>query len=264
MIKVRCSSSRWTDTKAWMVDYTGLAVPIENHVQKGEPIANQLDEYGIACAIRYADLANNTEYKQAAEILAWNDFLDNLTADSINDLIDVEEELSLLLESENVPLYLKVMKLPKLQLTVKELLDIYTSRNYGKKTEAAERSIHTLFERLMMRVRVGGVINTPSTGTTDIYFRIPDSRANGWYSAIGNFLYDHPQYVGFTLHVYEEADTAAQRRELESYTDGKEFLDLHASRKSESYAARRIESAYRHRNSPVRRFFFKSYYSRFI
>lgn len=255
MIRLRTNRApSWSNTKAWMVDYTGLAVPIENHVQKGEDIDSQLDEYGIACALRYADLANSTEYKEAAAALVWDEFLDNLTVDGLDEIVDVEEELSYILEPENVPLYLKALALPEFKLPASEILDIYESREIDSKIPDARRSLHTLFERMMMRVRVGGVINTPSSGTTDIYFRIPDSRANGWYTAIGNFLYDHPQYAGFTLHIYEEADTAGDRRELESYIDGKEFLDLHASRNPESFSARRLAAAYKKRAAYAIRF----------
>lgn len=254
MIRLKSSTARWSNTKAWMVDYTGLAVPIENHVQKGEPVESQLDEYGIACALRYGELSHNSEYYQAAAVLAWDAFLDELTVDSLDDMVDVTRELEYTLEPENITLFLKALGLSNTKLTAKELLDIYEERGIDAKIDSSIRSIRTLFERLMMRVRVGGVINTPSSGTTDIYFRIPDNKADAWYKGICNFLYDHPQYAGFTLHIYEEADTAGERREMETYTDGKEFLDLHSSKSPESFAARRLNAAYRRKDTYARRF----------
>lgn len=253
--KIRINAASWSNTKAWMVDWTGLAVPVENHVQKGEPVESQLDEYGIACALRYGKLSHSSEYYNAAAVLVWEELLDNLTVDDMQDEIDVEEELSYILEPENVPLYPEALQLPEFIMTVEELLSIYQNRRIEQQVDEARRSLRTLFERLMMRVRVGGVINTTSAGSTDIYFRIPDSVVNGWYSAIGNFLYDHPQYAGFTVHIYEEADTAGDRRELESYTDAKEFLDLHSSHCVVSeYKSKRLNSAYKRRAALNARF----------
>lgn len=237
------NSAGWSNTYAWMVDKTGVAIPVENHVQKGEGMEDQLDEYGIVVAFKYAQEVNDSEYYEAACVLAQEDIFNNLYFDEEDEIIDFQKEIDWLVDKANKQVYLKALQLPSFVMSAKDVINLYSQRGIDNKVEGARRTLHTLFERLMMRVRVGGVINTTSKGNTDIYFRIPDSTPNGWYTGIANFLYDHPQYVGFTLHIYEEADTAGSRHELESYTDGGEFIDLHASKAPSVYKANRLNSA---------------------
>ena len=246
MVRLRCSGG-WSNTVAWMVDKNGTSVSVENHVQKGEDTESQLDEYGLACAYRYAEVSGDKEYLQAACVLIQAEVLDNLFIDDPDDELDFREEVASLCDSQNVSLYLKALQLPELTMTCQEFLDLCESRGIDDKVDAAQKALRTLFERLMMRVRVGGIINTPTRGSTDIYFRIPDTTANGWYTAIGNFLYDHPQYAGFALHIYEEAGSVGQRQELESYSTAKQFLDL-KSCKAPEFKGKRLNSAYRRRD----------------
>lgn len=246
MIKLLCqTASGWSGTHAWMVDKDGNAVPIDNHVQKGEDIESQLDEGGIACALRYSKLVGDKQYYQAACILAQEEIFSSALRYEPDEVVNLEEEISYLVEPRNAALYKEALRVSRFKATTQEIAYLYKKRKIAAKADRARQVLHTLYERLMMRVRVGGLINTSVSGSTDIYFRIPDTQVNGWYTAIGNFLYDHPQYAGFTLHIYEEADTASARKELESYTDGREFLDLHASRDPDSFKARRLDSSYK-------------------
>ena len=246
MVRLRCSGG-WSNTVAWMADKDGNAVPIENHVQKGEAIESQLDEYGLVCALRYAKLVNDKEYYDAACTLIMGEVAESLYIDDLDDTIDLEEEIKELCEPSNVLIYLEALQLPKFQMTAREFVNIYKKRGIKSKAKQAGNSLHTLFERCMMRIRVGGIINTSKSGSTDIYFRIPDSVTSGWYTGIANFLYDHPQYAGFEMHIYEEANTAGSRRELESYSTAKQFLDL-KSCKAPEFKSKRLNSAYRRRD----------------
>lgn len=244
----------WSNTCAWMVDQDGYAVPVDNHVQKGEDPESQLDEGGIACALRYAKMIRDKRYYVAAAVLAQEEVFLMISFDELTDKIDLEEEVRWLVEPQNVQLYLEALNVPSFQMTAEEVIELYKERHIEENADKARLLLHTLYERLMMRVRVGGLINTSSYGTTDIYFRIPDTQVNGWYTAIGNFLYDYPQYSGFTLHIYQEADTAAERRELESYTDSKQFLDIHACRARYSYKEERLNAAYKRKQLMRKRF----------
>lgn len=243
-MKIQINAASWADTVAWMVDKEGNAVPIDNHVQKGEDKVQQLDEGGIACALRYAKLIGDNDYYEAAAVLAQVEVFGETDFDDLDEVVDLEETVDWLIDPANKSVYLEALQVPSFEMTARELVDLYKARNLDSRVDQARNQLHTLFERRMMRVRVGGIINTTTHGSTDIYFRIPDSVANGWYTGIGNFLYDHPQYAGFELHIYEEADNAGSRKELESYTDGKEFLDLHASRVS-IRKQQRLDSAYK-------------------
>lgn len=235
-------SGGWSNTYAWMVDKNGIAVPVENHVQKGEPVEEQLDVYGLVVALHYGEITGDREYYQAAATLIQDEVFNLVDIGDEDSIIDLEEEVKWLVEPCHVCDYLKALQLSSFKISGKELIALYLSRDLKYKVEDARRTLRTLFERLMMRVRVGGVINTVS-GNTDIYFRIPDSTPNGWYTAIGNFLYDHPQYIGFTLHIYEESGSVGSRKELESYTDGGEFIDLHSSKAPTPHKGRRLTSS---------------------
>lgn len=248
MIRLDCASGRLNNL-AWMVDKDGVAVPINTHVQKQDDGGLILDEYGLACAMQYAEMTNDSEYYAAVRTIILCQFFEYLDAwltygqHDESDKVNFDEVLSGIEDPNNRKMQIKALQLPDLTMSAGDILDMIYDQEPFRNMEKAMSTLHTLFDRRMMRVRVGGIIE--STGSADIYFRIPDSIANGWYTGIGNFLYDHPQYADFQLHIYEETNNANNRRELESYSTVSEFLDIKSSRSVPKFKKDRLNSAFK-------------------
>ena len=250
---LRLQSSRWGNSLAWMVDRDGYAISIENHVQKGDPAAFQLDEYALCCAYQYGMETNQQDYVEAAKTLMWEDIVQSMNlfdrkVTPATSTVDIKKEVETLCEPYNVKTYLTAMGLHEFVVPISELVDMYDENVDDNKLKAASAHLHTLYERLMMRVRVGGLTNSTGGGMNEIYFRIPDTDATRWYRAIGNFIYDHPEYSGFELYIYQEAYNASTRKKMEEYQDAKQFLDIRCCKAPTSIKASRLESFYKRRH----------------
>ena len=250
---LRLQSSRWGNSLAWMVDRDGYAISIENHVQKGDPAIFQLDEYALCCAYQYGMETGQQDYVDAAKTLMWEDIVQGMNLFEQLGLpgyeeVDIKAEVEALCETYNVKTYLQALGLHEFVMPVGEFVDMYDEHVDDAKLEQASKHLHTLYERLMMRVRVGGLTNSTGGGMNEIYFRIPDTHAEGWYRAIGNFLYDHPQFSGFELYIYQEAYNASTRTKIEEYQDAKQFLDLKCCKAQTTLKASRFNSFYKRKN----------------
>ena len=230
-------------TQAWMVDKDGIAIEIEAHVQAGEEAISQLDEYAICVLDEYIQKTGDERLNNARKQIIEEQVIGDIYAcyqedDEIEPELqgDNEYEIDLykwvvtgkLLESEQAEdIYMKYLQQFDRSVDLNTLLEYYENNVEG---DDGIKYAHMLFDRYFMIVRAGGLKNHTVEGNHEIYFRIPDTKPEAWYRAISNFMWDHPEYAGYKLNIYAELN-AANPKFIEDYESGKEYLDLHSSRK---------------------------------
>ena len=230
-------------TQAWMVDKDGIAIEIEAHVQAGEEAISQLDEYAICVLDEYIQKTGDERLDNALKQIIEEQVIGDIYAcyqedDEVEPELqgDNEYEIDLykwvvtgkLLESKQAEdIYMKYLQQFGRSVDLNTLLEYYENNVEG---DDGIKYAHMLFDRYFMRVRAGGLKNHTVKGNHEIYFRIPDTKPEAWYRAISNFMWDHPEYAGYKLNIYAELN-AANPKFIEDYESGKEYLDLHSSRK---------------------------------
>lgn len=240
---------------AWMVDYNGKAVAVENHMQSGEIGENLLDEYAVITAYEYGNISNRTRYCKEARIVALYILTLPYSADDWYNMIekntyfDFQEEVKKIIEPCNQRKFLEVLRLSEFKMSASKALDILyevgldpEDQNPPRLKEAFD-SLTALFQQDMMRVRAGGLTNSLVRGAKELYFRIPDTTPEKWYQGISTFIWDHPQYAGFEMFIY--SDINGNKQLIKKYASCKEYLDLHSSRQVSSVKIRKLNNCYR-------------------
>lgn len=253
------NSSSWSSVSiAWMVDRDGNAIGVDNHMQSGDVGENAVDEWAITTAYKYGLKTSQNEYCKAAKILAYWDITSAITLMdawddfSGKDVWDWKAQIDeSLVDTENKKFFLEMLGLSTFKETVNDaygrLLDLGLDPEDGRNSPVLKEAIQTLsllFNRLMMRVRAGGLTNSLVTGAKELYFRIPDTNISAWRRAICNFIWDNPEYSSYECLVY--SDINGIKTPLESYTDCKEFVDLHSSRRPTGFKMQKFNSCYKH------------------
>ena len=233
---------------AWMVDHNGNSIEVEAHVQAGEDRESQLDEFGLCMFLRYATKYGFQSTYQDAATCVQEEVLGGILEyeeDDEDGQFDVKLYVQDTVTPENVNLYLQALQLPSFKLSIDTIERLYQSRGIEQTAEKSKTALKTLVDRMMMRVRVGGIINTPKGGPDEIYFRIPDVKPDAWYGAIATFIWDNPQFAGYELFIYSETGGSNARVKLEEYNSSKEFLELKASKQTTShFLQKRLNAAY--------------------
>jgi len=248
------NSAKWGSSIAWMVDHNGNAVGVDNHMQSGESGLDLLDEWGVVTAYEYGVNTNRYEYTQAAKVLAYYIVTEPFAADwddlKASDEWDWEAAVKSAVDASNVRKFLKILGLPKFKESagdaMSRILDMGVDPDGSPETEAiqdAMQSLTLLFQRLMMRVRAGGLTNSLERGAKELYFRVPDMDPSAWKTGIANFIWDHPEYAGFECYIY--SDIGGEKKPLEEYADCKQFLEMNSSRQCDSRKVQKFNSCYR-------------------
>lgn len=264
MIRVRLNSTAWGNSIAWMCDRNGIAIGVDNHMQSGEFGEDLVDEWGVVTAYAYGIDSNQPEYCEDARIVAYwiltnayiNDW-DEIPANASWNWIDIISET---VDSDNIEAFKAIIKVSKFTETANDvynrLIDLGLDPEDGRNSDilkSALRELTTLFQRLMMRVRAGGLTNSTERGAKELYFRIPDTKPEQWYAGIANFIWDHPEYASFECYIY--SDINGIKTPLKEFATCKEYLDLHSSRQNDKRKIQKFNSCYRQGNY---------YYDRFL
>ena len=254
MIKVRLNSAAWGNSIAWMCDQNGVAIGVDNHMQSGEFGEDLVDEWGVVTAYAFGIESNQSEYCEYAKIVAYwiltcaylNDW-DDIPANEPWDWTAVIAET---VDHDNIEAFKAILQLPKFTETAGDvydhLLDLGLDPDEGRHAVAlveALRALTTLFQRLMMRVRAGGLTNSTERGAKELYFRIPDTKPEQWYTGIANFIWDHPEYAAFECYIY--SDINGTKTPLKEFATCKEYLDLHSSRQNNKRKLLKFNSCFR-------------------
>lgn len=254
MIRVRLNSAAWGNSIAWMCDQNGVAIGVDNHMQSGEFGEDLVDEWGIVTAYAYGIESNQPEYCKAAKIVAYwvltcaylNDW-DEIPANEPWDWIAVIAET---VDHDNIEAFKAMLQLPKFTETAgdvyERLVNLGLDPDDGRNSITLQNAFHeltTLFQRLMMRVRAGGLTNSTERGAKELYFRIPDTKPEQWYTGIANFIWDHPEYASFECYIY--SDINGLKTPLKEFSTCKEYLDLHSSKQTNRRKLLKLDSCYR-------------------
>lgn len=254
MYRVRLNSAAWGNSIAWMCDRNGIAIGVDNHMQSGEFGEDLIDEWGIVTAYAYGIESNQHEYCEYAKVVAYwlltcayIDDWDEIPANEAWDWISIINET---VDYDNREAFKAILQLSRFTEPASDaynrLLDLGLDPEEGRESatlQEALRELTTLFQRLMMRVRAGGLTNSTERGAKELYFRIPDTKLEQWYTGISNFIWDHPEYAGFECYIY--SDINGIKTPLKEFSTCKEYLTLHSGRQNNRRKLLKLDSCYR-------------------
>lgn len=254
MLRLRLNSAAWGNSIAWMVDHDGIAIGVDNHMQSGESGEDLLDEWGVVTAYAYGQESNQYEYCWAAKVIAYwiitSPYQSEWEEMPTKDKWDWNKAITDTVDVDNVRKFQTILEVPSFTETAGDaygrLLDLGLDPEEGRNADALQKALSlltTLFQRLMMRVRAGGLTNSLERGAKELYFRIPDTNPESWYKGIANFIWEHSEYAGFECYIY--SDIAGDKKLIKEYKDCKEFLELHSSKKVTESQRKKLNSCYR-------------------